>query len=234
MSDSASWTNQPKTVERASAGLAACHNVRMIRCCRSPLVFSILALVVVAGTGLGAVKFTSTWAAPDAATVSFKGQKVVALVISDDMSLRMSGEEALTRELSARGIQGVSAYKLIPLPELKDPERARGWFERGGVAGVVALRPVSQEKVKRYPPDFWATPNYSTLWGYYPYSWTTVYVVGPVPTDNVIAVESLIYQVSTGKLVWGGVSETVNPKTLQTLVADLVKEAAKKIEKQFR
>ena len=25
----------------------------------------------------------------------------------------------------------------------------------------------------------WSSPSYSTLWGYYPYSWTTVYVAGP-------------------------------------------------------
>ena len=195
---------------------------------------STLAVIVALGVHTGAVKFTSTWAAPDAAGVSFKGQKVVALVISDDMSLRMSAEEALTRELSARGIQGVSAYRVIPREELKDPERAKNWFEREAVAGVVTLRPVSQSKEKRYGPDIWATPTYSTLWGYYPYSWTTVYVAGPVPVDTVIVVESLVYKISTGKLLWGGVSETRNPESLQKLVADIVKEAAKKIEKEFR
>jgi hypothetical protein len=34
--------------------------------------------------------------------------------------------------------------------------------------------------------------------------------------------------------MWGGVSEAVNPKTLQTLVADIVKEAAEKIDKRFQ
>lgn len=206
----------------------------MTTCSRSLCALTTVALIAAAGAPLEAVKFTSTWAAPDAASVNFKGQKVVALVISDDISLRMSAEEALTRELSARGIQGVSAYRLIPREESKDLERAKGWFEREAVAGVVALRPVSQSKVKRYPPDIWMSPTYSTLWGYYPYGWTTVYVAGPNPTDTVIVVESLIYNVATGKLVWGGVSETSNPKSLQALVADIVKEAAKKIEKQFR
>lgn len=194
----------------------------------------VLAAVILAPVGLGAVKFLSTFASPDAASVSFKAQKVVALVISDDMSLRMSGEEALTRELTARGIQGVAAYRAIPREMLKDVEAARGWFGREGVAGVVTLRPVSESKQKRYPPDIWATPTYSSLWGYYPYSWTTVYVAGPIPVDRVLLVESLIYQVSTGKLLWGGVSETSNPKSLQVLVGDIVKEAAEKIQKQFR
>ena len=193
-----------------------------------------LVLAVAAVASVGAVKFTSTWGAPDARTTSFKGQKVAALVISDDMSLRMSGEEALARELSARGMQGVAAYRLIPAPELKDVERAKGWFERESVAGVVTLRPIGQDKVKRYPPDIWTTPYYDTLWGYYPYGWGTVYITGSLGSDTIITVESLIYKVSTGKLVWAGVSEAKNPKNLQKLIADLVKEAAKKIEKQFR
>ncbi len=201
---------------------------------RPTITFSTLAAIVALSASLGAVKFTSTWAAPDARSISFKGQKVVALVISDDLSLRMSAEEALMRELSARGMLGVAAYRVIPHEELKDAERAKAWFEREGVAGVVALRPVSENKVKRYGPDIWASPTYSTLWGYYPYGWTTVYVAGPVRTDTVIVVESLIYQVSTGKLVWGGASETSNPESLQILVAEIVKEAAEKIQKQFR
>jgi len=204
------------------------HPIRFMRAC------SMLAVVLTAGVSLAAVKFTSTWAAPDAASVSFKGQKVVALVMSDDMSLRMSAEEALTRELSARGMQGVAAYRVIPREELKDPEKAKGWFEREAITGMVALRPVSQEKVKRYGPDIWTGPSYATLWGFYPYGWTTVYVAGSNRTDTIIVVESLIYQVSTGKLLWAGVSEATNPKSLQALVADIVKEAAEKIRKQFR
>jgi hypothetical protein len=193
-------------------------------------------LILSAGlaTALADAKFTSTWGAPEARGLSFKGKKVAALVISEDLSLRMSGEEALARELTTRGIDGTAAYKQIPAPELKNPDAAKRWFERDGVAGVVALKPVSQDKVKRYTPDVWASPYYSTLWGFYPYSWSTVYVVGGATTDTVIVVESLIYDVPTGKLMWAGVSESTNPKTLQKLVADIVKEAAKKIEKQFR
>jgi hypothetical protein len=216
-------------------GARIVQNHRMTQRRRSRLSLSTLVAILAAAVTLpGAVKFTSTWAAPDAAGVDFKGEKVVALLISDDLSLRMSAEEALARELSARGMQGIAAYRAIPREELKEPERAKAWFEREAVAAVVTLRPVSQSKVKRYPPDIWATPTYSTLWGYYPYGWTTIYVAGPARTDTVIVVESLVYRISTGKLVWGGVAETSNPKTLQTLVADIVKEAAEKIQKQFR
>jgi hypothetical protein len=202
---------------------------------RSAVVFaSVIAVIVVATTATGAVKFSSTWASPDARTVSFKGKKVAALVISDDLSLRMSAEEALSRELSSRGMQGVAAYRTIPTEELKDVDRAKAWFQREATAGVVTLRPVSQTKEQRPNVVVWTSSSYATLWEYYPYSWGAVYVIGSRGTDTLIVVESLIFDVSTGKLLWGGVSESANPKTLQTLVADIVKEAAKKIEQRFQ
>lgn len=186
-------------------------------------------LMLAGGYVTGAAKFTTTWGAPEAKSLSFKGKKVAALLVSEDLSLRMSGEEALARELTARGMEGIAAYRAIPAPELKNPDAARTWFERDGVAAVAALRPVSQDKVKRYTSDIWATPYYSTFWGFYPYSWTTTYVIGSEATDTVIVVESLVYDVATGKLVWAGVSESTNPKSLQKLVADIVKEAVKRI-----
>ena len=194
----------------------------------------VASLFVSGALALASAKFTTTWGSPESRGMSFKGKKVATLVISEDLSLRMSAEEALARELSARGIDGIAAYRQIPAPELKNPDAAKRWFERDGVAGVVALRPVSQDKVKRYTADVWSTPYYSSFWGFYPYSWSTTYVIGGDATDTVIVVESLIYDVATGKLVWAGVSESTNPKSLQKLVADIVKEAAKKIEKQLR
>jgi hypothetical protein len=198
------------------------------------LLAAVCTLAFVGATAAAEVKFVSTWASPDARGMTFKGKKVGAFVISDDLSLRMSAEEALGRELASRGMQGAPAYRMIPAEELKNVDRAKAWLQRDDVAAVVALRPVSVTEEQRPNVAVWSSPMYSTLWGYYPYSWGAVYSVGPPRKDTVIAVELVIFDVATGKLVWGGISEAVNPRTLQTLVADIVKEAAEKIERQFR
>lgn len=178
-------------------------------------------------------KFLSTWKAPGAAGITFAGKKVAALVISNDDSLRMSGEEALVRELAARGMQGVAAYRIVPREELQSAERARGWFERSAVEGVVALRPVSSEKRHTYTsPTVWANPYYGSLWGYYGYGWGAVYIPGSEREDTVVVVETLIYSVPRNELIWAGASETKNPKTLQRFVADLAKETTEQLKKQ--
>ena len=138
-----------------------------------PLAVAVL-WVVLCFAVQAATKFTSTWKAPGASGLSFAGKKIVAVVVSDDQSLRMAGEEALVRELSARGVEGVAAYRMIPREELKDVEKAKGWFDRAKVEGVVAMRPVSSDMVRTWEPSIWAQPYYTSFWGYWGYGWGTM------------------------------------------------------------
>jgi hypothetical protein len=178
--------------------------------------------------------FTSVWRSPSAAKVSFAGKKIAALLITQDDSLRMSGEEALVRELSARGMQAVATYRMAPKEELQSAERARGWFERANVDGVVALRPISSDKRISYNDSLWLSPSYNTFWGYYGYGWSSAVVIGGVDRDTVVTVESLIYSMAEDRLLWAGVSETRNPKTLQKFIENLVKESVKELQRQGR
>jgi hypothetical protein len=179
-----------------------------------------------------APKFTSVWKSPDAASVTFAGKKVAALVITQDDSLRVSGEESLVRELTARGLQSVATYRIVPKEELKNPDHAKGWFEKSSVDGVVAMRPVSKDKRTTYNPGVWMNPYYSTLWGYYGYGWGSLYTPGSYEEDTIVVVETTIYSVPLNKLLWAAVSETKNPKDLQRFVQDLVKESVKALHEQ--
>jgi hypothetical protein len=180
-------------------------------------------------------KFTSTWKAPEAATTSFAGKKVAALLISDDQSLRVSGEEALVRELAAIGVpQGVASYRIVPREELRDADRARHWYERAGVDGLVSMRLVKAETRKEWTPSVWMSPTYSSLWGYYGYGWGSVYVYDPGRTtsETVAVIETLVFSVPQNKLLWAGVTESTNPKDAPRVIKDVVSATVKEMSKQ--
>ena len=196
---------------------------------------TVLVLVAIAtsATALSAsIKFTSTWKSMDAGTVTFAGKKVAALVISKDDSLRVAGEESLVRELTARGIQGVATYRIAPKEELQSAETAKGWFEKAGIEGVVAVRPVSADTRQTYTSGTWVTSNYSTLWGYYGYGWGSVYVPGSTQKETLVVVETTIYSVPRNELLWAAVTETRNPEDLRQFVNELVKESVKVLQEQ--
>jgi hypothetical protein len=193
---------------------------------------ALLATVMVVGAGAAKPKFTSVWKTPAAGEVTLAGKKVAALVISNDTDLRVSGEEALVRELGQRGLQGVATYRIAPKEELTDVAKAKGWFERAGVEGVVALRPISSERRTTYTPSTWANPYYGTLWGYYGYGWNNVYIPGSIGHETVVTVETLIFSVPKDTLLWAAVSESEEPKTLAAFMKELVEACVDEMHRQ--
>ena len=173
------------------------------------LVITLVLATLVVGAAAQKARFTSTWKAPGAQGVSFAGKKVVGLIVHDDMNLRMSTEEALARELTNRGLQGVAAYRLIPKEEIKDPKLVKAWFERAGAAGVVMMRLIDLTKEKIPSQVVWQSATYYDLWSYYPYSWGAVYEIVPARTEIKFIVETIIFDVAAGHMVWAGTSESI-------------------------
>ena len=199
---------------------------------RRVVLASLIVLASASWVAAANVKFLSTWKAPDANNLTFAGRKVVCLVMSGDDALRMSAEEALARELTARGVEGVSAYRLIPREEIRDRDRAKGWFERSGAAGVIVMRLVDVARETTPPSVMWGTPMYGSLWSYYPYGWGSTYVFVPGHDDLKIVVETLAFDIAGDRLLWAGTSQTTNPKNVQAFMKDLVKACADQMRKQ--
>jgi len=203
---------------------------------RRPPVYTVLttlALAVATVASLSAaITFTSTFKSLDAGAVNLAGKKVAALVISNDDSLRVAGEESLVRALTARGMQAVATYRIAPKEELRKAETARPWFEKGGFEGVVAVRPISADTQQVYTPAMWVGTNYGTLWGYYGYGWSAVFVPGSRQKETTVVVETLVFSVPRNQILWGSVTETKNARDLRAFVEELAKASVEQMQKQ--
>jgi len=199
-------------------------------------VHTVLTALTLAGAAVAAlsaaITFSSTFKSIDAGAVGFAGKKVAALVISNDDSLRVAGEESLVRELTARGMQAVATYRIAPKEELRSAETARPWFEKGGIEGVVAVRPISADTRQVYTPDMWVGTNYGTLWGYYGYGWSAVFVPGSRQQQTTVVVETLVFSLPRNQILWGAVTETKNARDLRAFVQELAKESVEEMQKQ--
>jgi hypothetical protein len=157
----------------------------------------------------------------------------VTLVISEDEPLRMSAEEGLAGELSKRGVQGVAAYRLIPREELRDPQRARGWFERAGATGAISMRVVDLTREKSPTSVVWTgMPHYNTFWDYYPWGWSSTVAIVPGRNNTKVVVETLVYDLAGNRLIWAGTSETTNAKDARVVIHDIVDATADELKKR--
>lgn len=196
------------------------------------LITAVAVAVIVASITVGAADFfLTTWKAPEAKALTFGGRPVAAVVIVDDEALQISAEEALAREISARGPIGTPAYRFIPREERASAERAKAWFQNSGMQGAVIVRVVGAENEKVYSSMIWSSGYYSDVWNYYGYGWATATPIGPARNELTITVETLLYDMSGGGPIWAGVSRTKNPKDPRSFMQTLAKNVGKELEK---
>ena len=201
----------------------------------SPLKAVTAALACLALAACNSTTFNSTWKAPGAGPLNFKGKKVAALVVSKEEGVRYGAEDALAREITARGAVGIPAYSLIPKELTQDKEKAKEFLAKAGVAGVVAMRAVGKEQqLSSSPATYYAGPGYATFWGggYYGWGWGGVYDPGYLRTDTIVYVEILVYSLEQDKLVWAARSQSTNPSKVGDFVKELTAKAAGEMKKQ--
>lgn len=172
----------------------------------------------------------SSWTAPDATPFRLRGEKVAAVVMVTHETTRHAAEDALARQLSLHGAQGIPMYTLLPKAEPDNEAEARAAVEQAGVVGVVVMRPVSIEKNISSTPLTYSDPTYTEFWGgYYPYGWDSPWAPGAMyggemRTDMIVAVETLVYGLRENKLQWAGQSRTVSPRNVDRLIKDTAKQ----------
>ena len=192
------------------------------------------AVAALACTACASSAFVSSWRAPEASPLQVGGSKVAAVVMMEQVSSRRAAEDALARELTARGAEGVPMYTIFPDEGPSDEPAARAALERQGFAGVVVLRPIdTQQEVVTTP--MYAGPYYSMYWGgYYRYGWGMPWGIGvaEIRTDTIVSVETLVYSLRQNMLVWGGQSTTTNPSSVDRLVHDTARKVARELERQ--
>jgi hypothetical protein len=176
-------------------------------------------------------RFVSSWKAPDATPLDFRGAKVVAVVMMQNPASRREAEDTLAREITKRGAQGVALYTIVDDEGIKDDATSRAALEGAEVKGAVVMRPMGTDKEVVSTPSY-GGPMYGSYYGgYSAYGWGSAWP-GEVYTNTIVSVETLVYSLDQNKLVWGGQSETTNPDNVDELVKDLSAAVTEELQKE--
>ena len=174
----------------------------------------------------------SSWRDPATTADSLHFRKILVVAMTRDGGMRRSAEDQLAQALmeSPRAKTGelsvTPSYVEVPDANLGDVEKARATVEARGYDGVVMLTPLSaQQKISVDPP------MYTPMWGYYGRA-GMLYDPGSVRTDTVVRVQTNIYSVKDGKLLWSGTSRTTNPGNVERLVKNVVRDVVHALREQ--
>ncbi len=196
----------------------------------------VLAVAILALGGCTSA-FESTWKAPDAQPFELSGARVAAVVMMRNEAGRRAAEDALAREITAHGAQGVPMYQIFPDARPKSEEEARKALEKAGMAGVVVMRPIDVSKEVVSTPTSYPGGPYGSYWGgYYGHGWGSPWGMQAtgvdIRTNTIVTIETLIYSFRQNKLVWGSQSRTTNPRDVDKVIRKLATDVAKALQEE--
>lgn len=179
-----------------------------------------LVVVALAGTVMSActnsTQYVASW--KDPTTRAFHLRHTLAVFMSTDPGMRRMVEDRLAARLPG----GVPSYRLIPDNLVSQLDSVHAHVDSAGFDGAVVMRLVNeQSQVTAVVNDFYG------YWGYWSSAYNPVYYT----TDTYYTVESTLYSIRDGKMVWMGRSQTVDPKNANKLADYSVNFAVKNMKK---
>jgi hypothetical protein len=169
-----------------------------------------------------------------------KGQKMMIMALGPNERNRNMWEEVFSSALTAVKVQPVRGSTALPSGAEADEPTLKQAIKDSGVKLVAVTRLVDVEKEQVYVPGstyYTPAPSYYGMYGYYNYGYGMVNEPGYYQENKIYKLETNVYDVQTEKLVWSGLTETVNPETaadgansvVQVVIGDMI--ASKIIQK---
>jgi hypothetical protein len=185
--------------------------------------------------GCATTTFTSTWKAPDGQTIYPAGKTIAAVFVSGDERNWHAAEDALAKDLSARGAHGVPGYKLLPNEIRGDAEDTLARLKEAGANEVVLMRVVGADKRPSFTEVRWtaSTGAWAASDGDETRGASNATGVTELRRfDTVVSVETLVCSLDRDEPLWLSTSRTTNPKDIEKLVNEVTDATAKEMVKQ--
>ncbi len=201
----------------------------------------LISIILLITAGCDLTEFEATWRDPSARPIDPRTEHIAAVLLSGNESVRRSFEYNLARQLNKHGVEATPGYELLAGADVTDKTEVLADLQRTRVGHAVFMRIIDRQLEPSYVPGpvwypgsyydpfYWYDGVFIGRWGYA--SWPPYYDAGYYRVDEVVSVETLIYSVPDSKLVWTGLSRTMNPDEVDNFVKELVAGAVKEMKK---
>ena len=167
----------------------------------------------------------STWTSPQ-----YNGApmtKTAVIVLAKDDNTRRFAEDQMIKQLP-KGTTAVAGHTLFEKPEQAKVDEVRARLIQDGFDSVLVSRLVSVDKTQNYvPPQTYtsyaaAQPAYGSFNGYYGQNYHSVYTTPGYTVENTtVVVETLLYKLPEGTLVWTATTQSLNPQSRPELAQNI-------------
>ncbi|HSN83722.1 MAG TPA: hypothetical protein VLS88_14155 [Polyangiales bacterium] len=172
--------------------------------------------------------------------------KLFVLGVAPTQEGRIAFEDGFVAAIEKEGGKAQASWTILPESTRLPDDAIYGAVQHGSFDGVLVTRVLSVDKSTTFtPPKRYNRPRtthyragpawgmgFGGYMGFYGTTFTEVHRPGYLETTKTIRLETNLYSVATNDLVWTGQSETVDPKSMPSLIASMTASVARKLKKE--
>jgi hypothetical protein len=181
-------------------------------------------LIAVGVSACAATTFTSTWKDAGVRGGELQDKRVAALVRGASELSRRRAEDALAGALASHGVAAVPGYRVLGEAASGDVRGVRDRLRAAGVEGAVVMRVIGTRQEVTVDGPYISRHDARQ----YPYMNDRSYLW----TDEIVIVETLVYDAGRDRILWVGVSETVDPRGMDAMAREIVAKASRHMKEQ--
>lgn len=169
-------------------------------------------------------RIVKSWKDPNSTDNPDKWEKVLVAVQSTSAVKRRVAED----KLASMSDKLYSSYILFPDKSIIENENElKKKISEGEFDAIMTLRLTDKNKETTYIPGSY-TDGY---WGYHRGYWGGYYDPGYYREDTYYSIETQVFSLAEDKLVWSGITSTVNPSQIDKTIVEVAKMTYKQMEK---
>ncbi|MFI5236533.1 MAG: hypothetical protein ACHQLA_01190 [Ignavibacteriales bacterium] len=198
------------------------------------LLFSVISISVLINSCGGAkTDIIGEWQEENYQKGNIEKVLVLGIVSKEKPLLRRNFEDGMTQAFQDGGINATPSMDHMPYEEVVDSTSFEKYFKDLDIDAVVVSRLVAMDQTRDYKAGYLYTIPLSSYYGFYGYYYSGIAYAnstGYMSKNVVVVLETNIYETTNKKIIWSGISETVDPDKASDVINSFGDELVAKLK----
>ena len=164
------------------------------------------------------------WSEDEYKTGSIDKLLILGIVDQKKPLLKRKFEDGLVDAFKGGGIDAVASMDYIPYDEIIDSTTFEKYFNEMELDAVLVSRLVGLDKERRVQAGYAYVIPYNSYYGFYGHYYASIKYANTssyLSKNVVVVLETNLYETKDKKLIWSGISETLDPDKASDVINSL-------------
>ncbi len=199
-----------------------------------PIIITIFSSIFFTSCG-PTTEIIGEWSEDEYKTGSIDKLLILGIVDQKKPLLKRKFEDGLVDAFNSSGIDAVASMDYIPYDEIIDSTTFEKYFSDLELDAVLVSRLVGVDKERKVKAGYAYVIPYNSYYGFYGHYYVAVQYANSssyLSKNVVVVLETNLYETKDKKLIWSGISETIDPDKASDVIKSLGAVLADKLSSE--